>query len=450
MTTLHHRLADLADDAPLAETSPGLWERGQRYRRRRRIGTAVAAGVAVTAVVAVLGVSWLKAQPPDELRPAQAPLGMPDHLFEPSPWLPGTVDEGPTGPLAVVFPAMRGSWTGTSEAYVGVSATTGKYRFLDLPDFANSSNDVALSPDGRRVAYGITGPTRKSPNRVNDLDPVVGIGVWDAVTGDVDRWLVPTDHGIREGSGSMLRWADSDHLLLDFGQIAGGEDDSSVDQSLSIDHRLWYLDVTNGGDLGDVPGLGTETELKAINGHGKVVVGSARRLSVIDLATASASTIQLRGNIGTESILNPAGTRLAGLRIGPHGRLTPNKVIADDLGSVVDLTEVPASAGTFRLAGWVDDDRVLALRDPERTGGAYIDEASYYAVNVVNGDLERMVTRDPGTHDLQFATDLLASPIVSASEPPSPLDPRITVGLLVVTLGAAVTAVVGWRRRVRP
>ena len=49
MTTLEDRLAALADDAPLAEASPGLWERGLRLHR------GVGADVAIVGAVIVLG-----------------------------------------------------------------------------------------------------------------------------------------------------------------------------------------------------------------------------------------------------------------------------------------------------------------------------------------------------------------------------------------------------------
>jgi hypothetical protein len=157
MTTLHDRLADLAGDAPHAHPQPGLWDRGQRYRRRRSAGTVVVLAVAAVALVVLGSVTWLRSPSAVEPLPADSPGGMPDHLYAASGWLPGTDDAGPLGPIAALVPAVRQTWTGQENAILGVSATTGTYRFLDLPGLATTDLSISppwsLSPDGRYVAY---------------------------------------------------------------------------------------------------------------------------------------------------------------------------------------------------------------------------------------------------------------------------------------------------------
>ncbi|MCW2794154.1 MAG: hypothetical protein JWO76_3252, partial [Nocardioides sp.] len=135
MTTLHDRLSRLADEAPVALPEPGLWQRGRRYRRRRRAGTLAIVGAAVLALGVLAGTTWQRSSV-DGPQPANSAPALPDRIWSPSPWLEGTDDAGELGQLAAIIDAERGSWIGKSPGLVGVSATTGEYRFLDLPDAA--------------------------------------------------------------------------------------------------------------------------------------------------------------------------------------------------------------------------------------------------------------------------------------------------------------------------
>src|SRR4051812_8665492 len=108
MTTLHDRLADLADDAPPGGPAPDLWERGRRYHRQRRVGTLAIAGAACVALVAIAGLSWQQSGGlPEPAAPPSVERALPDRLWTPSPWLPGTDEAGPLGPLAAVVGADR-------------------------------------------------------------------------------------------------------------------------------------------------------------------------------------------------------------------------------------------------------------------------------------------------------------------------------------------------------
>src|ERR1700712_2626240 len=131
MTTLHDRLTDLAQDAPAGPPVPQLWDRGMRYRRRRRLGTCVVLLAAVLALVSLTSLSWVRAR--HDALPLRSPGALPDQLYAPSPWLPDTAGH-PLGRLAAVIRADRHTWSGASDReLVGVSATSGEYRFLDLP-----------------------------------------------------------------------------------------------------------------------------------------------------------------------------------------------------------------------------------------------------------------------------------------------------------------------------
>lgn len=67
------------------------------------------------------------------------------------------------------------------------------YRWLDLPGMSGEyPADVALSPDGRRLAYFLAG----EPESAFRQSDVVGYAVYDTVTGEVARHQVPTEHGL--------------------------------------------------------------------------------------------------------------------------------------------------------------------------------------------------------------------------------------------------------------
>jgi hypothetical protein len=151
MSTLHDRLAELADDAPAAGQLPGdLWQRGRRIARVRRAGTAVVVLAACVALVIVWAGAWSRARTSVEPAEPGTTAAIPATLYAPSRWLPGTSGH-PIGPLAGVLEAVRGRNVGL--APVGISALTGEYRFLDLPGSA-SHDDAVLSRTGARWPTG--------------------------------------------------------------------------------------------------------------------------------------------------------------------------------------------------------------------------------------------------------------------------------------------------------
>lgn len=454
MTTLHDRLAELADEAPVALPAPGLWERGRRYGRVRRTGTAAIVVAACLALVVLSGVSWLQSVPPSRPAPAGSPVGLPDRIWQPSPWLPGTDSEGPLGQLVAVVSTDRGGWFGKDRGLVGISATTGEYRFLDLPDAVHDAfPDATLAPNGRHLAYWLTGETAGSPNTGGGA-PVVGVGVYDTATGAVRRHLIPTEHGL---TPEILVWADESSLVFSAGQILGGDDDSLLEQSQSKNGSPLVWSIEARPRVLDLDGLDGNNILSAVDGRLVVDDSYDGVFRIVDLDDPAADrrfvTID---NLSTMPLLDAGGRRVAAVWGGPAARGTsmPNAVLAGPLvpraaGQTegAELKRVPHSGQTFSVLAWLDDTHLAVVRRTNRCCSSAV-----FRVSVPTGDsvvLVRLPVDSFGS-DVRFATDLLNAPSVHAERPQSPLDPRLVAGLALATAGVTVWALVRWRRRVQP
>lgn len=443
MTTLHDQLRDLADEAPGSLPAPGLWDRGRRYHRLRRTGTLAVLGGAVLVLALLGGVTWQRSAPP--VQPATGSVGLPDRVWDPSPWLPGT---GSPGRLVALAPADRGSWTGMHPGVVGVSAVTGEYAFLDLPD-ANSGHmdEVVLAPDGNHVAYWLSGDTEGTPNTSSSAEPVAGVAVLDTATGSVQRHWIPTEHGIEP---DLLTWVDADRVVFEAGQIVAGDDGSDMDQGSSRQGPL--MAWTPGGTPEPVrAGRASGSDVVAA-GHGRLVVvdtssDAPDRYRVIDLDDRSKdrrvgfpSSGVTYGNL-LPVALDDSGQRLARVESGR----SPNRVRA---GRFVQQAIVPRSGRTFAVLDWLGEDQLVCWR---RAEGQAWERTVIARVQVATGASEDLV-RLPGFSGgaFQFATDLLDAPSVHAERPPRPLDPRWMTGLGIATVLSAAGGVVLWRRRVQP
>lgn len=465
MSTLHDRLADLAADADARAGAragarldgpaavDGLWDRGRRYHRLRRGGTAAIVVTAVAVLAGVLGSAELRATPSPA--PAGSRVGVPERIFAPSPFLEGTDDGGPLGRLAALVPAERSGLWGSDQGYVGVSAETGEYRFLDLPDAASSSR-VVLSPDGTRVAYWATGPTDDTPNTNGGESPVTDVAVYDPATGDVARAGISTEHGLTDDT---LDWADEDTLLIAYGQYVGGDDDSQMEQSSGRHAPTLLWDVAQAeprpATLRTIRGGMWWGRLGA-SGHVVVEGTDEGRFSVVAVDDEVLTSYRHEQNLSAAITAGPRGEWVAAVWGGPgdNGR-NPNRLVGGRLpatsGSAptpVDLERVPGSRRYRAVVGWLDAHTVLALG----SRGGYEGRTGIDAVDLRDGTTEELVTAPP-MHEIgewQVATALLAEPTVEAVEPPSPADPRRTAGFAGLTVVGALGALVLWRRRVRP
>ena len=439
--TLHDRLQDLARDAPRGTRDPDLWSRATRLHRVRRAGTAVIAAVAVLVLIAIAGASWQRSQP--QLSPAGGTAALPDRIWTPSPWLPGTDGAGALGQVAALQYADRRTWTGTSYGVVAISAVTGDYRFLDLPD--SSGDEVALSPDGRHVAYWIIGDTRLSPN--SGSGPVAGVAVYDTTTGEVVRRSIPTDHGLEVDISRALTWADSDRLVLSYGEHLGGDADSDMDQS-SSSRGPGLLVWKPSSD--EQPELlrGVDGDVESSTGHGQLLIHGARKTIWVDLDMARRpKRFSAPGALGSSSTaVNDAGTLLA----GPMGSRSPNDIAVMSIEGTrtADRRNVPGSGQTFAVRAWLDDDHVAA----DRRTGTDDQAASLYDVDVRTGESTELLRYPSSTYGRStlLARDLLDVPTVTRAEPPRPYDPRLVATAGLITVAGGVLGLVLWRRRVRP
>ena len=171
MDTLHDRLAELAEDAPTGGAPAAeLWARGKRAHRRR--AAALAATLLVVGAVGTgIGVRLTDG---DGNRSDLAPAGSVGFAL-PIEYPVGEElpDLGNTpGPLAAIWMVPRVGG-GAPEA-VGLVAETGTFGTLpiNLPHDDPEGHDdmlVALSADGRRIAY-----TSRSPRELIVRDLVSG------------------------------------------------------------------------------------------------------------------------------------------------------------------------------------------------------------------------------------------------------------------------------------
>jgi hypothetical protein len=454
MTTLYDRLEHVADldgsGHPVPQTEV-LWQRGHRWRSRRRAGTAVLVGAACLALVG-LGLAGWRTSTQDDLRPASSPAGLPDRVWVPSPTLPGTDSTGPLGRIALVTSTERAGWWSSSVQPLAISAETGEYAFLDVPRFARGTE---LSPDGRHVAYWVTGEPSGSPPE--DGEPVTGFAVYNTSTGETRIQEVPTEHSMVPGD---LIWTDEQTLLVNFTQALGGRGDDDMDQSTSSYQPIWVWRLEETEAAPD-PILTDAIDTYSLQGGGHGLVwwtdsdGGGIQVLPAREPTAAVGLIPLESPMMSHSVaVDAAGTRAAG---GARNR-NPSSV---KWASIADgpLGTVSGTERTFRVLAWVDASRVLVLQSPELYGPSKDLRPMLRLVDVTTGESEDVVTpvqqsasasQSALERDISVAWELATEPTFVASEPPDPISQRTLVGWSVAAVVAALAALLLWRRRVEP
>lgn len=449
MSTLPDRLADLAGTAPTegpaGATAPELWDRGRRYGRRRRAGSAaLALGLVVGLATGVLALAPGREsgiQPAGE----SAGLRLPDRLFHPSPWAPGTDGTGPIGPLVAVLGAERASWSGSSNGVAGVTPA-GEYAFLDLEDRADDR--LALSADGRHLAYWYTDPERPelADGDASGSVAAVGVAVLDTVSGEVLRHPVETRLGLMP---MPLAWAG--RLLWvpvwQYDERSSGEGSARASSRL---RQVLGWDVAT-GEVVEHEGRGVLAQIGDAPVWGERLVGLRQRdVLAVDSAGRRERVARLREPVEGPPAIDPSGSWLAVLGdTDPTGESSdgaePVRVarMPEQPGGTLTLTTL-AGPRVDRLVGWRSERELVTQR--YASGGSV-----YESVDVETGARTTLLTppAQTWTPSELIAADALAAPLLDAPAPPSRRDPRV---LLVAGLGLALLAAAGgltWRRRVR-
>jgi hypothetical protein len=205
MDTLHDRLVELAEDAPTGGApAADLWARGNRAHRRR--AAAIAAAVLVVAAAGTgIGAHFAHGNGDRSGPEPSGTVGFELPVEYPTGEKLPELGETP-GPLAAVWVAPR-EGGGAPEA-VGLVAKTGTFGTLpiDVSDDQYGAADpgVALSPDGRMIAYSSPTPSESTPAWAADE-----LIVHDLVSGKNYSPLSP-EFGIR---GVANHWIDATHLV---------------------------------------------------------------------------------------------------------------------------------------------------------------------------------------------------------------------------------------------
>lgn len=390
--TLHEQLHRIAETAPVADVPTDTWRRARRARRRDLV---VATGTAVVVLVLALGgLLWL----PPRLSPPVADGGargaaVPNHLYPvPDRFSASTPERGWTsGEVStdVAVGRAAAAWLTPSGLPVVVGATDGSYHLLELPEYlgndwwsrvaAMHSPTIALSPDGRRLAYTWA---RFGPRSATEPIPS-GIRVVDLGTGRVDTYPLPGAEGtlverlVWSPDGSWIGWA---------GARLDSWTRTSMGGSTGAVGRIRLAD----GNRQELHGNGLTDDSVGIADDGTVAYGDEGRLRFWDGTRTTRAPVATSGQL-----------RLAA---GPGGRWAVPGVHTVTVVGGDRVREAPTSTrGATRSVplGWAGDDVVVLATDGEGSGRLVLTRPG-------GGGGRTVAAVDTGHADsLSVATDLM-------------------------------------------
>jgi hypothetical protein len=435
-TDLRERLTDLAEATPYAVPPQDLWDRGVRRRRRGRSRSALV----VTAVVLALSLGgWAVRGQAQSVAPADSSgtAQVPETFYLPSPWMHAF--DGPPGRLIALSGAWRQtSWFHKSLSLFGVTASSTRYGFLDIPGATDSGKSaiLPLSPDGLHLAMW-TGPDRVGTRQA--YVPVTGIEVYDVQTGGLQRVRLPSSAGL---APSFLGWTDDRTLVVALRPVdASGATSGSTDRVY-----VWSSGDTALRPLTD-PQLERLDWTESTAADGRLVVPGPNSSTwwVVDpLNPSSATRAVVHGTDNAQLFVSPDGRTAATIK-GDGSPLSPSQIVTGGIASApgttasVSLDHVVPAGNFFNVVGWFDDSTLLASQHAPHNVQY---ESRLVKVDVRTGHVTPLVS-PVGEHanigETQFASELLGSPSVAVGPPSSPWDPWTLVGLsLLVAAGAGV------------
>ncbi|KQW53187.1 hypothetical protein ASC77_02510 [Nocardioides sp. Root1257] len=316
---------------------------------------------------------------------------------------------------------------GSEGGLVGVSASTGEYRRLDLPGWSElddpmGSSDIAVSADGRWVGYWYVDDGR-----------VQGVAAYDVETDEVTRRDVTTEFGL---SPNGMVWV-GDRLWFSAYAFL----DASASSARGGSTTVWSPEDDEAQDLplDRSPSFGNEsatpTSVVEPNGNG------------VDLYTADGArprSLRIDRSFTGRAVVSADEQRLA-VVLDP----TPSSFDGSKHGLVV-LTPDGHGGTVGRRVPGVRTNEVLAWRDDRHLVVSTYGHAAYQLVDVGTGRTADFITPGsswvPGMH---LAADGWSAPVYDAPAPPTPMDPRLVVGAAAAVVVLGLGALVLWRRRVR-
>lgn len=408
-----------AEHAPHVVVRADTWRRGRRRRRAKASAVIVAAAAVVAGVLVGPG---LLPDADRSVSPAGpgAGLGLPDHLHAPPERMSDQDTE--TGEWVrdevrsdlAVGPAAA-AWVTPGGLPVVVDGETGDHHLLDLPDVVSANllarsqhgsdwQPVALSPDGRLLAYGY--------GRITDAVSLTGIRVVDLVRGEVswDRPLsssgpIVVSQVTWSRSGEWVGWRGSRPREWTTSSIGGNDPVAGV-LSEAVTGRVVELEVVGSGaiavsdegfgyalDSGQVTRFTPCAPIR-VGPSPFCVPSTARRVpGTADVAPGAA--LSPDGSILALSTYD--GYDLVTLELGDRRPTVAAEGMPDDRPWQVSAL------------GWIDDEHVLVLRDDN--------EGSDGILSVVPVDAEDGVSVDVGVVDSAVGTPSVAVDLVTLDQP---------------------------------
>lgn len=438
---LRERLGDLADQVPTTSPPADLWDRGRRYGRRRTLTQVVVASCCLLLLAVGVSTAWHGFSKPD-VAPANVdtPGHLPDRIFTPSPWTPGTDVAGPPGRLAAIHPSTRRvaeGWIGSREyvGIVGVSATDGSSRFLDLPTSTDERvpgeyGQVALSPDGTKVGFA-----RFDGVDAEGFPVLTGWGVYDALTGEVQELEDPEAPEPTGGDFFEVEFTGDSHYLVTVysrTKPATWRTDELVTWEVDTGERI----VAEGPGKYWLPNMGSAPS-GVLWTRGRTVYTfdpNSRRTTTVDLPHDTVDVSYAPGSAALAYLADTDGLAKAGawsLFVG---------------AGAADLERVDLPFEPSEILGWQGADRVVV--------GDGSGQVASVRLSVRQGSPLSLGWGDEGDFlDSQnIASDLWANDLVDGVRPADVEDPRharIRTASAVLVVGgvASVGVVILLRRR---
>jgi hypothetical protein len=407
-----------AEHAPHVVVPADTWQRGRR-RRRTKAGAVIVAAAAVVAGVLVGPGLLPGADRPVSPAGPGAGLGLPDHLHAPpermsdqdietGEWIRDEVrSDLAVGPAAA-------AWVTPGGLPVVIDAETGEHHLLDLPDVVSANvlarsqhgsdwQPVALSPDGRLLAYGY--------GRITDAVSLTGIRVVDLVTGEL-AWDRPLS-----SSGpvvvSQLTWSRSSEWLGWRGSrprewttsSIGGNDPVAGVLSDEVTGPVVELEVAGSGAIA----VSDEGFGYALDSGRVTTFASCPPTSRFDTFCVPSTVRRVPGtaDVAPGAALSPDGSILALSTYDGYDLVTLE--LGDRRPTVAAEGMPDDRPWQVSALGWIDDDHVLVLRDDNEGGDG--------TLSIVPVDTEEGTSTDVGVVDSAVGVPSVAIGLVTLDRP---------------------------------